>query len=237
MRKYIFLLFIGLGLALAGPALAQEAIDDFSVTINVNADTSLDISESITYDFGTGQKSGFSRDIPFKYKTRGKSYNLKLTDFSVTNRAGEAFAFVIKEKDGYKNITIGDRAGYVTGEITYIISYRAKGAIKRGSDQDELYWDVTGSKWAVPIRQSRASIVFPASSKEEFTRAECSAGPAGGGGKCVSYRYQYSGQGQVSGLVFTDDYLEPGSGLTVAAGFSKGVIKARSWLSIIFAFI
>lgn len=235
MKKYFYLLFVCLGLFWGGAVLAQEAINDFSVTINVNPDASLDVSESITYDFGIGQKPGFSRDIPFKYRARGQKYNLKLSDFAVTNAAGEAFAFTVQSEDGHKNIRIGGAAGYVTGEISYIISYRVKGAISRNSGQDEFYWDVTGNAWGVPIRQSRANVVLPRDSAEESTRAECFAGPLGSTAKCVSYRYKYSGEKLVNSLIFTDDYLEPGQGFAIAVGFAKGVIEARSWPGMIFA--
>lgn len=54
-----------------------ERIDDFDATIKINSDASLDVSEKISYDFGTNvSKHGIYREITVKYKARGGNYNL-----------------------------------------------------------------------------------------------------------------------------------------------------------------
>src|SRR3989339_20474 len=231
MKKYFYLLFIGIGMSLCATVNAQEAIDDFDITLNINKDTSIDVTERITYNYGTERKHGIYREVPYKYKARGGNYNLKISDPAVTDGAGDPFIFVIEDRDGHKNIKIGDAQSYVTGQITYVISYKIKRAINYFSDHDELYWNATGNLWEVPIRQSRVTVVFPGESAEDLTRAECFAGSFGSANKCDSYRYKYSGDKSVEGLVFTDDYLEPGEGLTIVAGFARGVVEKPSWFS------
>ncbi len=93
MKKFIILLFVIVMLFIAAPVLAQEAINNFNVTIKINVDSSIDVTEEIIYDFGNLQRHGLYRDIPVKYKARGGNYNLRISDISVTDNNGELYNF------------------------------------------------------------------------------------------------------------------------------------------------
>jgi len=49
----------------------------------------------------------------------------------------------------------------VTGVHSYVISYRVGGALTYFSDHDELYWNVTGNEWDVPINYVNSEITLP----------------------------------------------------------------------------
>ena len=42
----------------------------------------------------------------------------------------------------------------------YKINYIAIGALGSFSDHDELYWNVTGNYWTIPILESKATMVL-----------------------------------------------------------------------------
>jgi uncharacterized membrane protein len=232
MKKIILFTFIAIGLCLSLPVLAQEVIDNFEVTININPDASITVSEKIDYNFGGEQKHGIYRDIPVKYKARGGNYNLRITDLAVTDAQGKPYLFEVLNKGKYKCIKIGDPQGNVTGKKEYIINYQVKRAINYFFDHDELYWNVTGNEWLVPIGQSKAIIVLPGSINAEEITVDCFAGPTGSTNHCVSDRYVYSGQNMVNKLVFTDDKLKAGEGLTVVVGFPKGIVAKPSFFDL-----
>ncbi len=232
MKKIIFLAFITIGLFMSLPVFAQEAIDDFEVTININSDASLIVTEKIEYNFNKEQKHGIYRDIPVKYKARGGNYNLRLFDITVTDSAGYPYQYEVIKKGKYRRIKVGDPNILVSGSKTYVIAYKIKRAINYFSDYDELYWNVTGNEWPVAISQSKATVILPQSVNAEEIKADCFSGLTGNSNHCVSDRYVYSGQNMVNKLVFIDDRLEAGEGLTVVVGFFKGIVAKPSFFNL-----
>ena len=57
------------------------------------------------------------------------NYNLKISDISVVDPAGQPYAFEVSSKGDYKSIKIGDVQEYVTGRKKYIIKYRIDRAL------------------------------------------------------------------------------------------------------------
>ena len=138
-------------LSIGNPVFAAtERIDNFDVTIKMNADASIDVTEQIDYNFGSLQKHGIYRDIPVKYQARGGSYSLRISDISVADEMGAAYDFGVSDKGSEKEIKIGNADALVTGSKVYIIRYKIKRAINYFDDHDELYWNATGNEWTVP---------------------------------------------------------------------------------------
>ena len=217
------------------PVLASEQVDDFTATIKINPDSSLEITEQITYNFGDEERHGIYRDIPYKYKARGGNYNLRLSDFAVVDGAGEPVKFDVSNNKNYKRIKIGSASELVSGIKVYKISYRVERAVNYFPEYDELYWNVTGDEWEVPIMQSKARVILPAVSPEDSLQVECFAGPVGSRKNCVSKRYEYSGEDKVKGFVFVNDKFKAGEGMTVVIGIPKGdITKPPFWKNIFY---
>jgi len=121
--------------------ITGEHIKTFQSEIIINKDGTIDVKESIVYDFSTLNKHGIYRDIPFiKTNQDGKKFELGLDNVSVVDENGRSYKFVkswIDEK--ILRLKIGDANRYVTGEHQYIISYKVSGALTYYSDHDELY--------------------------------------------------------------------------------------------------
>src|SRR3989338_4689098 len=111
--------------------ITGEHIKSFQSEITINKDGTIDVKETIVYDFSTLNKHGIYRDIPFiKTNQDGKKFELQLNNVSVTDENGRSYKFVkswIDEK--ILRLKIGDANRLITGIHDYIISYKVSGAL------------------------------------------------------------------------------------------------------------
>lgn len=159
------------------PILAdsQESIREFHSTIIVNKDSSIEVEESITYDFGLNEKHGIIRYIPYQYQLEDKILVLDYEVKSVKDDKGENIEYSIYTEGDNFVIKIGSENKLISNEKIYIIDYFIKGAINYFSDHDELFWNVTGNNWQVPINHAQLDFVLSDSfsdlSLEDFKTA------------------------------------------------------------------
>lgn len=199
-----------------------EEISGFEDTLTIAADGSLGVLESIRYDFRGNLRHGIFRTIPtVKVNQDGQKYVLDFKDISVVNEVRKPYTFSRTKSNGIINLKIGDPDTTITGEHIYDISYTVRGAFTYFSDHDELYWNVTGNDWDVSIHRAKAIIQFPVPIAEKDIRLACYTGAVGSTqSDCViSYNENIHSATIKSTIPF-----DPGHGLTVIAGFPKGVI-------------
>jgi hypothetical protein len=147
---------------LATPAAAQRslAIDRFDATIVVGRDGSVEVTETITATF-TGSWNGIYRTVPVDYRTpQGFNWTLRLDLLGATGADGQPLK-VESERDRhyikYKIWVPG--AQDATHRVT--LRYVAENGLRFFEDHDELYWNVTGDEWDVPIGAASARIELP----------------------------------------------------------------------------
>jgi uncharacterized membrane protein len=205
--------------------LASEKISSFDVDINVNTDSSIDVTETIEYDFGKANRHGIYRTIPIKYKARGGNYALRIDNISVTDLERKPYSFT-KSKGRDLEIKIGEADKFVAGVKTYVISYRVRKAINYFDDHDELYWNATGDEWGVPIEHASTTVFLPELIKEEEIQENCFVGSLGSTTPCFnSSKTELGGK---TALVFDHNTLGLEEGMTVVVGVPKGVIYEPS---------
>ncbi len=221
LTYYFVLAFIIVFFFVPKIGFAQEQIQSFRTRIQVEQNASLKVKETIVYDFGNAQKHGIYRDIPYKYKARGGNYNLRLTNFSVTDAKGNPWPFVVSNQGKSKRIKIGNVDTFVSGKKTYIISYTVSRAINYFGGYDELYWNSTGNGWQVPILQSESEIILPGPVvDEQELKVACFAGSLGSSQACSSKTVQNS-----TSVKFSQNQLSAFQGLTIVVGFPKGLVR------------
>lgn len=223
-------------LALAGGARAQDTgwtITDFHADYVVHPDGSLGVIERIVVDFDGLERHGIYRTIPVVYKRQVSTdapmsagrVRFSLDVRAVTDGSGSPLPY---EVSGFQNkeIRIGDPDRTVSGRQTYVIDYALSGGLGFFEEFDELYWQVTGTHWPVPIAHASATVILPPESAVAFAdsfpwQARCYAGgpestsDAGCTAEVVApgtYRFE------------TTAPLASGEGLTLAAGWPKGVV-------------
>jgi hypothetical protein len=145
----------------ATPAAARQLqIQRFSAEIFVQSDAALDVTETIDANF-IGAWNGLYRTIPVEYVTpQGFNYTLFVKLESATDSSGQALK-VESARDGHylKWKIYVDGANNV--RRTIVLHYRVTNGLKFFEDHDELYWNVTGDEWDVPIENASAEILLP----------------------------------------------------------------------------
>lgn len=194
----------------------EEKIIDFIQTMYINKDGTIDISEKITYDFGDTPRHGIFRFIPYiRINKDAKKYEMTISNVSVLDGNNRALNFTQSQESGNLNIIIGDPDSAITGVHQYTISYKISGAITYFSDHDELYWNITGNKWQVPILRAQARVFLPIQMQKNDIKATCFQGKEGSKNLCENITTDRD-------IILSAQNLEPYEGMTVVIGFPKG---------------
>ncbi|PIZ63221.1 hypothetical protein COY16_02485 [Candidatus Roizmanbacteria bacterium CG_4_10_14_0_2_um_filter_39_13] len=198
------------------PIYASESITNFQQSTIINTDGTIEVTEKIAYDFGGNQKHGIFRTIPYtKLNQEGKKYKMALMNFSVVDESGSSYSFTETDESGEITLKIGDPDTTITGKHIYEIRYSVSGALTYFSDHDELYWNVTGNEWDVPIAHVQSSVQIPRSVIISNTTSLCYRGKKGSSDQCIAGKAG-------SNLIFEDSDLGTSSGMSIVIGFPKG---------------
>jgi len=203
---------LGLCLTLPFSALASDGVErvvSFNSDISIEKSSDIAVTESIDYYFPSA-KHGIYRYIPYAYTDKdNKKFYLKVSDVSVSRDGREETYKQTYEGDNFV-LKIGDADKTIDGNHKYKISYRLNGTINAFADHDELYWNVTGNNWTVPLAGVTAKVTSPAGPLD----TKCFTGTSG------STDQNCQRQTQDNTASFSSD--EP---LTVVVGLQKGVVE------------
>jgi uncharacterized membrane protein YgcG len=207
-----------------GVAQAQssgsEEIIWFHSNIELFENGDILVTESIRVRaLGREIRRGIYRTIPTYYRDRFRN-RIKM-DFEVLGllRNGLKEPFFIEKKSGNIIINFGDDTFLSPGEHTYALTYKMNRVVGFFDDFDEFYWNVTGNEWSFLIREASADITFP--NGFEILHVACYTGMMGDTEtRCNAYN-----RPDGSLHFMTKDALSPGRGLTIAAGWPKGLIS------------
>jgi hypothetical protein len=205
----------------AGAVRARQTVDTdtgvervvrFDAVYDVGRDSSVTVTETIDYDFASTRHHGIQRDLIVKQRKDDRYDRVYPLDvLSVSASPGTPAGYkVLNEPRGIQRIRIGDPDREITGRHRYVIRYRLRGVLNGFSDHDELYWNVTGDEWLVPIETTSVRVSTPTG----VTRVACFVGPRGSTLACDGA----AGRAGKSSATFTNTRLAPGSGLTVVTG-------------------
>lgn len=231
MRIHFWLLALVISFLLGPYSAFAEDIKSFHSNIYIQKDGSILVQENIEYDFKNALRHGIYRDIPYRYNSGFTKYSVRLDVEAVTNFNEEPYIYEVNQSGGWANIKIGDPNRKISGLHNYRIEYTVRGAIGFFEDHDELYWNVTGDEWRVPILSSGADVYFD-EDIAEGVKAACYTGVPGSTNQDCEQKITDSG------VKFrTSGSLNSGEGLTIIVGLPKGIIKEPSGLSKFWWFI
>ncbi|MCZ7537014.1 MAG: DUF2207 domain-containing protein [Acidimicrobiia bacterium] len=200
-----------------GPPLqgAFEEILAYDVDITIEEIGSILVREKIEYDFGSTPRHGILRDITDRLDYDDEHDRVyPITVVSVAAREGTPAQYTVESMERSTRVKIGDPDRTITGRHVYVITYRVQGALNGFDDHDELYWNVTGNEWPVPIGRVTAVVNAPAS----VTAAACFRGSFGSSLPCERANVDGSSAG------FVDSSLGSNEGLTVVVAIPKGAV-------------
>lgn len=195
---------------------AQEGIESFVADIRVNTDNSISVTETIVYNTGAEAHHGIYRDI---YPYSSQERKMDIDNVRVVDELGKPHLFDTFQSGKNLRIRIGDPDVTFVGQKTYVIYYRATKAIAQFEEFDEIYWNVTGLEWDMPITTASAFVTLPAGA--HATQSACYFGLYGSTERCAV-------SPDADGVhAFTLPYsLNAFEGLTVAVGFEKGIMDS-----------
>lgn len=206
---------------------AEGSIPLFEVRITAYESGTVEVAERIVYDFGTEERHGIFRKIPYSYQASTTTYTAPISDVTVEDGAGNPLPFGEDRDNGTLTIKIGDPDHYVTGEQTYVLRYVVKGPFLYFPEQDEFYWNVTGSEWPKVIE--KASVLVDMPEGATVRDASCYQGIRGSQQACDESKRLVSEER--AGYTATAYNLTPKEGLSIAVAFPKGTIlqAAKPW--------
>jgi uncharacterized membrane protein len=162
MRGRVLLALCLLIAGAAAPAAAQRTlvIQSFDAAIEINQDGSIVVEEVIVPRF-SGSWNGIFRTIPVQYRTpQGLNYTLRLEVQSVTDDEGRELKYENSRERHYRKLKIWV-PGAADATKTVKLRYRVANALRFFDEHDELYWNVTGDEWEVPIEAAAVVVRLP----------------------------------------------------------------------------
>lgn len=199
--------------------IESERIINYEVSITLDTSTRLTVTEKLKVNVkGDRIKRGIFRSLPSRRDINGQNIYVKY-DVSDVRKNGKKEEYHTKRENGNYVIYIGDKdvllePGIYDYEITYD-TYRQIGFFE---NFDELYWNATGNDWVFPIDKVTATFNLPAPAG--ILQSACYTGSAGSTDQnCNTVKTS------LQTISWTTENLDPNQGLTVAAGFTKGVVE------------
>lgn len=196
----------------------SERILNFHSDIIVNDKGDLDVTEIIKVNsLGDAIKHGITRTFLTTRNFNGGNQKVNLKVVSVT-KDGTKQDYHSENGSGYFTIYIGDKNEILPpGVYEYAIRYTVAKQIGFFKDYDELYWNVNGTDWAFAIDKISAKVVLPKT--VEILQNSCYTGEAKSTESNCDVNVLDKNTIEWSAVNFSN-----GENLTVAVGFTKGVI-------------
>jgi uncharacterized membrane protein len=229
MKLIITAFAFSLLICLSPRKIHAEEIRNFHAEILINKDSSISVQEDIEYDFGYELRHGIFREIPYKYEVGIRNYNLRMDVRRITDFKDDPYKYSVRREGRYVIVKIGDPDKEITGVHGYRIEYFVDGAVIFFEDHDQLYWNVTGNEWKIPIKKASAKVYFE-EEIPEGVKATCYTGYYGSKEQDCRFTIAPSGV-----EFFASDSFNPGEGLTIVLGLPKGILmepsplKKASW--------
>ena len=209
------------------PVVAQERILSYHSDIDIAADASMEVTETIRVRAeGNNIRRGIYREFPTRYRDRlGNRYRVGFEVLEVTRDGEPEIWQATRRANGVRVDFGGDDFLAVPAEYEYSIRYRTNRQLGYYDDHDELYWNVTGNGWDFAIEQASATVTLPQAVASGELAVEAYTGVSGDQGQ--AYEAETTAG---SASVQTTQALPPQNGLTLVFSWPKGVVaEPTSW--------
>jgi hypothetical protein len=226
MRPWILIVFLAVS-SLPAYALTTaekpEQLYWLTSTLWVQKDSSVVVVERIVLEAGGRHfKYGFTRDIPTIYEDdQGRQHQIRLIKAWVS-LDGRPECLRVEEVRCGKRLHVG-RPGHPVepGRHVYNLAYRIYSPIGLFRDHDELYWNVSGDAWPVPIQGSFAAIRIPGNTDSVKFLVDAYTGPEGA--KQHNWRIDHICGG--GPLIAITKPLRPHERFAVVVKWPKGMVR------------
>jgi hypothetical protein len=203
--------------AASAQAAGGERILSFAADYNLAADGSMGVTETLVWQFGPGEHHGIKRNITVRQGVSsppGKYRLYEMSDVAVSSPTGANSEVYLSELGADEVIRIGSPTQPFQGEQqqTYVLKYRLAHVANGFPDHAELYWNVTGGRFDIPVDSVKVSVHGPAA----VTNALCFKGADRSAAPCQATA------GQVA--TYSATGLGPRVQVTIVASFPVSAI-------------
>ena len=193
-------------------AAGGERVLSFAADYNLAPDGSMGVTETLVWQFGPGEHHGIKRNITVRQGVSsppGKYRLYAMSDVVVSSPTGANSEVYISELGADEVIRIGSPTQPFQGEQqqTYVLKYRLAHVANGFPDHAELFWNVTGGRFEMPVDSVKVSVHGPAA----VTNALCFKGADRSAAPCEA------SAGQVA--TYSATGLGPREQVTIVASF------------------
>lgn len=208
------LIVIGLSFIAPSAHAASDTITRFDVHAVVDKDGVFTVTQTIDMAFAYSGHGIYAWYITRQGYDDTQDRRINYTNFKVSSPTGAPTWMETSTGDKHISLRIGDPDRSVTGTQTYVITYTASGIVNPHviqSGMDEIYWNVVGTAWEVPIENISITIESPSDVQQTicYTGSDYKA-------PCTNH----TAEGRVAS--FHQDSLNPGQGFAVVGGWPVG---------------
>ncbi len=223
MRRLICLMLILL--ALSATSAFAFPITSFDVRMDVKPDSSIRVTEYISADFTGDPHHGIFRDIPTSGKdVYGNNHRLYFRLISVTDGFDSPVPVETSVEGGRVHLRIGDPNVLLSDRRMYVVSYRVMRGVHFFREHDELYWNVVGPDWEVPIERITCIVTLPSSIAKNQIWATAYTGYYGSRESAANWDIPDTHTARF----WANKPFSPGECMTVVVGCPKGIMKQPS---------
>jgi hypothetical protein len=212
-----------LGAQESTPAPTHEQILSYDSDITVNLDGTLRVTETIRVLAGGAPiQHEIYRDFPTRYNDQfGNPYTVHIEVVSL-ERDAQPEGFRVRQISNGLRIHLTNSGELLSpGEHTYELTYTVDRGIGFFADHDELYWNVTGNGWTIPVQEARATVHLPQGIAREAILLDAYTGRQGS----AETAYNASADNQGNASFRTTRALAPHESLTVVARWPKRFVS------------
>jgi hypothetical protein len=213
-----------LALALfAATAFAILRIDRFDASIAIDEDGVLHVTEQLAVVFQSPHH-GIEREIPISYRNpaTGSRTTINL-DLVAIEMDGGSVPYSRRRSGSSVVFRIGDPDRTITGRYTYTIAYTVDRAVLFHDDYLQVYWNVTGNEWRIPIDQATAIFRLPNGLDISQVASTSYVGYYGKASRGLPGSPTEDG-----GLLFAASRLSSGEGLTIDVAIPRDLLPLSS---------
>ncbi|MEN6356108.1 MAG: DUF2207 domain-containing protein [Armatimonadota bacterium] len=216
---------IAVALLYTTPVMAWQ-ITSYDTRLDIQKDGGVIVAETITADFTNDPHHGIYRDIPLSGKDRyGNNYRIRETTLSVTDNTGAAQTYKQTASGGKIDIRIGDADILLDRPKTYVIKYKLWRAVHFFDDYDEVYLNVVGPEWEVPVNNATCVVTIPNGAKANSIRT---ASYTGAFGSTSSDGFSDVADSRTARF-WMKRAINPGESMTIVVGWPKGLVIQPSF--------
>lgn len=183
-------------------------VSNYIIDVNINADGSADIEESLTYSF-RGQFNGVLRDLDFSstgglenpqvyVEKNGSLVEWRLNSSRDLDADGNPGTYNLVNKGEIAQFKIFEQSA--NEEKTFVIKYTIKDAVTKYNDIAEFNRKMIDSGWTVSLNKVLINFTLPEGATREDIKV-FGHGPLTGESKIIDERH----------VQFTIEYLSPGN--------------------------